>query len=115
MTSLSKQSCEPCRSDSTPLKEEEISTLLSQIPDWERVVTDGTPRLRRSFSFEGYPPCLDFANRVGAIAEEEDHHPQLIIEWGKVTVLWWTHTINGLHRNDFILAARCDEIYQQNR
>lgn len=69
---------------------------------------DNTPRLERVFKFNDFAAALAFTNKVGALAEEQDHHPLIITEWGRVTIQWWTHVIKGLHRNDFIMAARVD-------
>jgi 4a-hydroxytetrahydrobiopterin dehydratase len=74
---------------------------------------DGINRLQRVFKMKNFVAALDFANKIGEIAEDEDHHPMLIVEWGKVTVHWWTHVVKGLHKNDFIMAAKTDEIYSQ--
>ena len=71
---------------------------------------DDVPRLERVFKFKNFVDALAFTNDVGAMAEEQDHHPSLLTEWGRVTVTWWTHKIKGLHRNDFIMAAGCDEL-----
>ena len=68
------------------------------------------PRLKRVFNFENFTQALAFSNKVGALAEEESHHPAILTEWGKVTVQWWTHKIKGLHRNDLIMAAKTDQI-----
>ena len=67
--------------------------------------------LERVFKWKNFVQALAFTNRVGELAEEEGHHPALLTEWGKVTVTWWTHKIKGLHRNDFIMAARTDQLY----
>ena len=72
----------------------------------------GLKRLERSFDFQDFAEALAFTNRVGQIAEEEGHHPDILTEWGKVTVSWWTHKIGGLHKNDFIMAAKTDSLYQ---
>ena len=69
-------------------------------------------RLRRVFSFDDFAQALEFTNRVGALAEEEGHHPALLTEWGRTTVTWWTHKIRGLHRNDFVMAAKTAVLYQ---
>jgi 4a-hydroxytetrahydrobiopterin dehydratase len=89
---------------------EEMAELKPQVPDWSVVERDAIPQLERAFEFPDFAQALAFTNRVGEIAEEEDHHPALLTEWGRVTVTWWTHTVRGLHRNDFILAARTDEV-----
>jgi len=89
---------------------EEIAELKPQIPEWDIVERDGIPRLERTYRFKNFAEALEFTNRVGALAEEEGHHPAILTEWGKVTVSWWTHKIKGLHRNDFIAAAKTDQI-----
>jgi 4a-hydroxytetrahydrobiopterin dehydratase len=72
---------------------------------------DGIKRLERTFKFKNFVQALEFTNQVGGLAEEEGHHPALLTEWGRVTVTWWTHKIKGLHRNDFIMAAKTDKQY----
>jgi 4a-hydroxytetrahydrobiopterin dehydratase len=89
----------------------EIAEYSPQIPDWQMIDRDGIPRLERVFKFKGFAEGLAFTQTVGALAEQEGHHPALLTEWGRVTVTWWTHKIKGLHRNDFIMAARTDAIY----
>ena len=91
----------------------EIAGLKPEVPDWTVVEKDGIPRLERQFKLKNFAQALEFTNRVGEIAEAEDHHPALLTEWGRVTVTWWTHKIKGLHRNDFIMAAKTDELYRQ--
>ena len=83
-----------------------------QIPEWMVREVDGMQRLERVFKFKDFAQSLEFTNRIGAIAEEEDHHPLIVLEWGKVTLQWWTHTIGGLHKNDFIMAAKSDQLYK---
>jgi 4a-hydroxytetrahydrobiopterin dehydratase len=114
MSSLSKMKCVPCRGDEPTVTEEEIADLKSKVPDWQIVMQNDIKRLQRVFKFDDFAAALAFTNRVGEIAEEEDHHPVLITEWGKVTVTWWTHKINGLHQNDFIMAAKTDQQYSSN-
>jgi 4a-hydroxytetrahydrobiopterin dehydratase len=75
------------------------------------IEVDQVKRLEKVFKFKNFSEALEFTNRVGALAEQEDHHPALLTEWGKVTVNWWTHKIKGLHRNDFIMAAKTDRMY----
>ena len=91
----------------------EIAGLKPEVPDWTVVEKDGIPRLERQFKLKNFAQALEFTNRVGEIAEAEDHHPALLTEWGRVTVTWWTHKIKGLHRNDFIMAAKTDDLYRQ--
>jgi len=90
--------------------EAEIAELKPEIPDWELVERDGIRRLERAFRFSDFVEALAFTDRVGALAQEEGHHPALLTEWGRVTVNWWTHKIHGLHRNDFIMAAKTDSL-----
>lgn len=110
MKILSAQRCVACRRDSPRVTEAEIAELRPQIPDWELVERDGIARLQRVFSFRNFAEALAFTNRVGALSEEEGHHPALLTEWGRVTVRWWTHKIRGLHRNDFVMAAKTDAL-----
>ena len=111
MTELTRQTCEPCRAGAPPASEAEVSAWRPQIPDWEIVERDGIPRLERVFSFPDFVQALSFTNRVGALAEEQGHHPALLTEWGRVTVSWWTHKIRNLHVNDFVMAARTDAAF----
>jgi len=94
------------------VEENEIPELKAQIPEWAVIEIDGIKRIERKFKFKNFKEALEFTNRVGELAEAEDHHPALLTEWGSVTVTWWTHSVGGLHRNDFIMAARTDEIYR---
>jgi 4a-hydroxytetrahydrobiopterin dehydratase len=110
MSELARGKCEPCRSGAPTMTAEEMAELKPQVPDWSVVERDGVPQLERVFKFPDFVQALAFTNRVGEIAEAEDHHPALLTEWGRVTVTWWTHTVRGLHRNDFIMAARTDEV-----
>lgn len=112
MASLAELMCVPCRGGDPPLSPAEIAALHPGLPDWQLVEEAGVPKLRRTFQFEDFAQALAFTNQIGAIAEEQDHHPVLQVAWGKVTVTWWTHAIAGLHRNDFIMAARSDQLYQ---
>jgi 4a-hydroxytetrahydrobiopterin dehydratase len=88
----------------------EITELRPEVPEWELLEVDGVKRLQRVFPFENFEQALAFTNRVGELAEAERHHPALLTEWGSTTVTWWTHKIKGLHRNDFIMAAKTDQI-----
>ena len=93
------------------MDENEIQKLSSRIPEWDLIEVGKIKRLERKFKFKNFEEAMDFTNRVGELAEKEDHHPALLTEWGSVTVTWWTHSVGGLHRNDFIMAARTDDIY----
>ena len=107
---LSQSSCEACRLDAPVLSEQEIKELAPQIPSWIVHEEDGIKRLICSFAFSSYEDSVNFTNKVAELAEQEDHHPEIILEWGKVTVVWWSHKIMGLHKNDFICAAKTDSI-----
>ena len=111
MSTLAEATCVACRRDAPQVTEAEIFELLPEIPDWELIKLDGIKRLRRVFSFDDFAQSLAFTDRVGAIAEEQGHHPALLTEWGRTTVTWWTHKIKGLHRNDFVMAAKTDQLY----
>ncbi|MBV6452508.1 MAG: putative pterin-4-alpha-carbinolamine dehydratase [Anaerolineales bacterium] len=108
---LSELKCVSCRGGDPALTEAEIAELLPQVSDWQIVVRDGIPHLERVFKFKNFVQALEFANKVGTTAEEEDHHPMLVVEWGRVGAHWWTHVVKGLHKNDFIMAAKTDEIF----
>ncbi len=110
MQRLQNEKCEACRPDAPRVTGEEIRELGKQIPEWELIEVDGIQRLRRKFSFKDFAGALAFTNRVGELAESEGHHPAILTEWGSVEVTWWTHKIKGLHRNDFIMAAKTDEL-----
>lgn len=115
MTELARQTCEACRRDSPRVTAEEMEALKPQVPAWTVAEREGVPRLERVFEFPDFAQALAFTNRVGAIAEEQGHHPALLTEWGRVTVSWWTHKIHGLHRNDFVMAARTDQVANGER
>ena len=108
---LIESSCVACREDAPLVTKEEIEELKSQIPAWQIQKNDGIDRLICAFSFDDYLAGLKFVSKVANLAEEEDHHPEITLEWGKVTVSWWSHKIKGLHRNDFIAAAKTDQIF----
>jgi 4a-hydroxytetrahydrobiopterin dehydratase len=113
MTDLIQETCEACRFDAPRVEAQERQVLATQIPDWECVTVDEVERLRRVFKLKDYTQAVAFTNTIAEMAEREDHHPLIVLEWGKVTVEWWTHKIHGLHRNDFISAAKTDDIFQR--
>jgi 4a-hydroxytetrahydrobiopterin dehydratase len=92
---------------------EALVELLGLVDGWQVATHDGIERLVRRFRFANFAEALAFTNAVGAIAEAEDHHPALLTEWGRVEVALWTHVIGGLHRNDFVMAAKCDRAYAE--
>ncbi len=110
MTNLNQQKCTACTKDAPPVTQEEIAELKPQIPDWKLIEVEGESRLERSYKFSDFKTALAFTNLVGEAAEAQGHHPALLTEYAKVTVTWWTHAISGLHKNDFIMAAKTDEI-----
>lgn len=113
MAELTQMKCEVCRVGAPQVTEEEAAEYRKQIPEWNIVERDNIKRLERTYTFKNFVEALAFTNKVGEIAEEEGHHPALMTEWGKVTVSWWTHKIKGLHGNDFIMAAKTDEVYKK--
>lgn len=112
MENLAAGKCVACRKGESKLADAEIEDLLLQVPQWQVKEVEGMKRLEKVFKFKDFAQALEFTNKVGAIAEEEDHHPLIITEWGKVTLQWWTHVIGGLHKNDFIMAAKTDAMYR---
>jgi len=110
MSELSTRECEACRRGAPPVSTAECQQLLTEIPDWQLTEVSGIAKLCRQYNFADFAEALAFTNRVGEIAEAADHHPELLTEWGKVRVCWWTHTVQGLHINDFILAAKTDQL-----
>ena len=110
MKELVEFNCVPCRGDTPTLTADEIENLLPEIPEWNLIEIEGIQRLERKYSFKNFADALAFTNQIGIIAESENHHPLIITEWGIVTVQWWTYAIGGLHKNDFIMAAKTDTL-----
>jgi len=110
MTILSQQKCVACRGGEPTLTDTEIVELQPQVPEWQVKEVGGMKRLERVFKFKNFVQALEFTNKIGAIAEEENHHPLIVTEWGRVTLQWWTHKIGGLHKNDFIMATKTDAL-----
>ena len=107
MTELSQKTCRPCKGGQDPLKPEQIDRLKSEAPDWEVV---DNHRLRRQWDFPDFSTALEFVNEVGDLAEQQGHHPDIQLGYGKVVIEMHTHKIGGLSENDFIMAARIDRI-----
>jgi 4a-hydroxytetrahydrobiopterin dehydratase len=107
---LTAEHCEACRPGAPMVTADEERQFKPQIPEWEIIEVEGVRRLQRTFRFKGWMLAVQFTDAVARLAEEEDHHPSILLEWGKVTVTWWTHAVKGLHRNDFIMAARTDQL-----
>ncbi len=112
MAKLAEMKCMPCQVGAPTLNEDEIAILQHDVPGWEVVEYEGVERLKRTFSFKNFAEALAFTGAVGKMAEEQGHHPRIVTEWGAVTVTWWTHKIGGLHQNDFIAAAKTDQLYE---
>lgn len=110
MESLYQKHCETCKLGSPVVTEEEAHKLMLSIPAWKRQFDDGVEKLIREFYFIEFKDAFSFTYKIATLAKRENHHPSILTEWGKVTVLWWTHRINGLHVNDFIMAAKSDMI-----
>jgi len=107
---LAGKTCTPCRGGIPPLGRAGAEGYLAETPHW--VLKDDATRIERSFEFKNFAQALEFVNKVGALAEEEGHHPDISLGWGFCTVLFYTHKIKGLHENDFIMAAKTDALYE---
>ncbi|MBI1742712.1 4a-hydroxytetrahydrobiopterin dehydratase [Candidatus Acetothermia bacterium] len=114
MSALTQMKCTACRKGEPTVTDAEIAELHPQVSEWQLIERDGIKRLERLFKFEDFAQALAFTNKVGELAEAEGHHPAILTEWGRVTVIWWTHKIKGLHRNDFIMAAKTDRVFSQS-
>ena len=111
MSDLTQFKCVPCRGGEPTVTDAELVEFAPQVPDWQIVEREGIQRLERVFKFKNFVQAMAFTHRVGELAESEGHHPAILTEWGRVTVTWWTHKIRGLHHNDFIMAAKTDQLY----
>lgn len=107
---LSEEACEVCRVGAPLITEQELNQLMPQIPHWQLNNDTDEQKVQRVFLFDDFIQALNFTNKVADLAESVGHHPAILLEWGKVTVQWWTHKIHGLHRTDLIMAAKTDEL-----
>jgi 4a-hydroxytetrahydrobiopterin dehydratase len=114
MNTLISMKCVACRGGEPTVTEAEMAEYHPQVSDWQLIEHEDIRHLERVFKFKNFVEALAFTDRVGALAEAEGHHPALLTEWGRVTVSWWTHKIRGLHRNDFIMAAKTDAVYRKD-
>jgi 4a-hydroxytetrahydrobiopterin dehydratase len=105
------QRCVACRPGEPAVSADELRAFLAGYPEWKMIEPGGVPQLQRMYRFKSYLAGLEFISRVAQLAEAEDHHPTLLLEWRKVTVTWWTHAIHNLHKNDLIMAAKSDQVY----
>jgi 4a-hydroxytetrahydrobiopterin dehydratase len=108
MTELASRRCKPCRADTPPLRTEEAQTMMQQVPGW---TTDPEGKLTRNIKLADFKEALALVNRIGDLAEQEGHHPDLTIHsWNQVRIELYTHSIKGLSENDFILAAKINQL-----
>lgn len=105
--SLNKKTCVPCQGGIPPLNEKEINVLIKQLNGW---YVEDNKKLIKEFDFSTYVDAINFVNSVAQLAEDEQHHPYIHINFKKVLVIMFTHKIDGLHENDFIIASKCDDI-----
>ncbi len=110
MSELSQMHASPVTSTTHRLTPREISPMMAKVPGWEIHTKKGEMILEKSFKFKDFSQAIVFTDRVAQLANAEDHHPSILTEWGRVTVTWWTHKIKGLSQNDFILAAKTDQL-----
>lgn len=108
LADLAQEECIACTSTASPALPDEQIALLKLLDGWAVATEAGVDKLVKTYLWSGFQPALDFACRIGELAERVNHHPEITVAWGSTKVVWWTHTIAGLHHNDFILAARCD-------
>ena len=112
---LADEQCVEFNVQSTLPTADEAAAMLADVPEWSVANEGGIGQLVRAFRFETFAAALAFTNAVGEAAEAQGHHPRIVTEYGRVTVSWWTHFLGGLHRNDFIMAARTDALAQAIR
>lgn len=110
MSMLASKTCVPCRGGTSPLKGNELHTFSHQLPNWQ---VHNEHHITRTFTFPDFKAALAFVNRVGEVAEEQGHHPDILLTWGKVEITLWTHKVDGLTESDFIMAAKIDPLYDQ--
>ena len=108
--SLKESKCEACTKDAPLVSDSEAKVLLLELDGWVIESDSGINQLIKTYKFSNYAESLDFSNKVADLAESEDHHPKIVLEYGSVEVSWWSHKIKGLHKNDFICAAKTDLI-----
>jgi 4a-hydroxytetrahydrobiopterin dehydratase len=110
MASLAHKTCVPCRGGVPALSGKELESLHQQTPQW-KVVNEH--HITRNFTFPDFKQALEFVNRLGALAEAQGHHPDILLAWGKAEITLWTHKIDGLTESDFIMAAKIDGLYRR--
>ena len=113
MNKLAHLHCEKVTENTPRLSEKEINQQLVNLSGWDTHQKEGELHLEKIFEFKDFDQAVSFTNQVAQIAVKEDHHPAILTEWGRVSVSWWTHKIKGLHQNDFIMAAKTDQLYEK--
>lgn len=113
MSILADQSLQICDKTSRVLSSSNIQQYLQQLNNWQLYSEGHTQQINKKFMFKKYAQAITFSNQIATLSEQENHHPKICIEWGKVSISWWTHTLNGLFVNDFIMAAKCDKIFTE--
>ena len=113
MEALKKLEFNPNVKQRQLLSQGDIEILQKEIPLWEVVIVEKESRLTHQFKFKNFITALSFTQKIGELAENFNHHPSICLEWGKASVTWWTHSIGGLHQNDFIMAYKTQEIYEE--
>ena len=111
MSNLSSQTCSACEIGAPLISDESQISLLKDLQGWQIDHSD-IDKLVKRFKFKSYAHSIKFSNLIADLAESQDHHPKIILEWGSVTLEWWSHKIKGLHMNDFICASKSDDLYQ---
>lgn len=111
MTALSELTCEACTEGTKLLTSKEIASLILEISEWEVILDSGMQKLKRQFPTKTYQKSISFTNAVATLADSLNHHPEIVLEYSSVTVLWWSHNIKGLHKNDFIMAAKTSNLF----
>jgi 4a-hydroxytetrahydrobiopterin dehydratase len=107
MSDLAEKNCVPCRGGTPPLKGDALAALAGQVPQWQ---VANEHHIARAFKFPDFVQALAFVNRVGELAEQQGHHPDILLAWGKAEITLWTHAVNGLSESDFIMAAKIDQL-----
>ena len=114
MIELHQRQCVACKLGQPALTSSEVEGLNKQIPQWEVLHESGILKLRREYPFDDFVSALAFTNMVGEMSESANHHPDILTQWGMVTLTWWSHKIKGLHQNDFIMAAKSDVLFHSS-
>lgn len=113
MTNLSAKNCTACNVDAPKVTKQQVQEALTQLPEWKLIQVDGVDQLQRIYKLKNFSDAMKLTQAIGELAEEHDHHPALLTEWGKLTVTWWTHKIKGLHENDLIMAAKTEKLSER--